>query len=117
MVLVRRPGLHSNLSDAWEGPFQIGMRVSSVTYSVQVSGRATTKVLHANLLKRWQNPADRIHRIVIVQDEDNQADPPECLKLVQDSFVPSEDQQKLLDQSLSRCVDGQAWTYIWTLFS
>ena len=55
MVLVRRLGLHSKLSDAWEGPFQVGMQVSPVTYSILVPGRATAKVLHANLMKKWRS--------------------------------------------------------------
>ena len=45
--------------------------------------------------------AEPIHRIIAIQEEDDLTDPPEHLKLVQYSFVPSEDQQKLLDDTLA----------------
>ena len=87
----------------WDGPFQIESKVSPVTYRVQVPGKAhLSKVLHSNLLKKWSSPAAKVHRVVIVQEEDeDDVDNLSGLKLGREDFVPSEQQQTSLDRVLA----------------
>ena len=71
MVLVWKPGLHSKMSDYWEGPFQIECQVSPVIYKVQVPGKLhRSKVLHCNLLKKWSTTASKVHRVAIIHEEE-----------------------------------------------
>ena len=103
MVLVWKPGIHAKMGASWDGPFQIESKVSPVTYRVQVPGKAhLSKVLHSNLLKKWSSPAAKVHRVAIVQEEDeDDVDNLSGLKLGREDFVPSEQQQASLDRVLA----------------
>ena len=102
-VLVWKPGLHAKMGASWSGPYQVAERVSPVTYKVQVPGNARkSKVLHPNLLKKWTTSASRIHRVAIVQEEDDEEENcPVGLRLGREGFVPSQQQQVALDKVLS----------------
>ena len=102
LVLVWKPGLHSKMGASWDGPYVVGDKKSPVTYSVHVSDQPhKAKVLHVNLLKRWTTPASYIHRVAIVQDEDDGDEIcPVGLRLGRPVFVPSRQQQTALDKVL-----------------
>ena len=107
MVLVWKPGIHAKMGASWDGPFQVEGRVSPVTYRVQVPGKAQlSKVLHCNLLKRWSSPAAKVHRVAIVQEEENEVvnglNGLSGLRLGRENFVPSDQQQAELDGVLSQ---------------
>ena len=103
MVLVWKPGIHAKMGASWDGPFQIEGKVSPVTYKVQVPGRAhLSKILHANLLKKWSSPAAKVHRVAIVQDEEeDEENNLSRLRLGRETFIPSEQQQAALDSVLA----------------
>ena len=102
MVLVWKPGIHAKMGASWDGPYVVGKQRSPVTYSVHVPGKVTkTKILHVNLLKRWTTPASHIHRVAIVQEEDDVDEIcPVGLRLGRPVFVPSRQQQAALDDVL-----------------
>ena len=102
-VLVWKPGIHAKMGASWDGPFQVEKKVSPVTYKVQVPGNASrSKVLHANLLKKWTTSASRIHRVAIVQEEEDEDENcPVGLRLGREGFVPSKQQQVALDSVLA----------------
>ena len=102
LVLVWKPGLHSKMGASWDGPYVVGDKKSPVTYSVHVSDQPhKTKVLHVNLLKKWTTPASHIHRVAIVQEEDDVDEIcPVGLRLGRPVFVPSRQQQAALDAVL-----------------
>ena len=98
MVLVRKPVLHGKLGDSWDGPYQVEKQVSPVTYLVQVPGQSNKyKVLHCNMLRKWNTPAAKIHRVAIVHEEEGDGDFPSGLTLVRDGFVPTKEEQAKLD--------------------
>ena len=102
MVLVWKPGIHAKMGASWDGPYVVGKQKSPVTYTVHVPGKADkAKVLHVNLLKRWTTPASHIHRVAVVQDEDDDEEIcPVGLRLGRPVFVPSRQQQAALDKVL-----------------
>ena len=107
MVLVWKPGLHAKMGASWDGPYLVGEKRSPVTYTVHVPGRAhKAKVLHVNLLKRWTTPASLIHRVAIVQEEEDEDEIcPVGLRLGRPEFVPSRQQQVALDKVLDSFPD------------
>ena len=102
LVLVWKPGLHAKMGASWDGPYVVGDKKSPVTYSVHVPDQThKAKVLHVNLLKRWTTPASHIHRVAIVQDEDDDDEIcPVGLRLGRPVFMPSRQQQAALDKVL-----------------
>ena len=106
MVLVRRPLLKKKMDCSWEGPFEIEKQVSPVTYALKLPGRSTkAKILHCNLLKEWHTPADVLHRVMVVSDEESESESSPGLKLGRDDFVPSRAEQAMLDEVLVRYKD------------
>ena len=98
MVLVRKPGLQAKLGDFWEGPYQIDQQSSPVTYKVQVPGKPRlSRILHCNMLKKWTTPAEKIHRVVLISEEENEVEQSQGLVLARDGFVPSAAEQTQLD--------------------
>ena len=98
MVLVRKPILQGKLNTSWEGPYEIDKQISPVTYSVQVPGKPhKCKVLHCNLLKKWTTPAARIHRVIVMTEEESACEAPSGLRLCRTEFVPSVSEQNQLD--------------------
>ena len=103
MVLVRKPGLHCKLGDFWEGPYQIEDQVSPVTYKIQVPGKPRlSRILH---LKKWTTPAEKIHRVAIISEEESELDQSQGLVLAREDFVPSAAEQTQLDQVLQKYTD------------
>ena len=101
MVLVRRPLLKRKMDCPWEGPFEIEKRVSPVTYALKLPGRSSkAKILHSNLLKKWHTPADVLHRVMVVSDEESESESSPGLKLGRGEFVPSMAEQASLDAVL-----------------
>ena len=101
MVLVRRPALHGKFERAWDGPFQVGKVVSPVTYLIQRPGHiGRSKVIHANLLRKWVTPVDSVHRVAFIQEEDGECQTPPGLRLAREDFVPSPEQEKSLQAVL-----------------
>ena len=106
MVLVRKPGILSKMGDSWEGPYQVERQASPVTYKIQVPGKPRqSKILHCNLLKKWNTPASRIHRVAIVHEEEGESESPQGLTLVRDGFVPTAAEQARLDGVLAEFGD------------
>ena len=92
-VLVRKPGLQSKLGYTWDGPYQIERQVSTVTYGIHIPGKPNkSKILHCNLLRKWTTPAAKIHRVATIT-------------LVREDFVPSVEEQALLDSVLKQYDD------------
>ena len=106
MVLVRRPALHGKFERAWDGPFQVGKVVSPVTYLIQRPGHSSrSKVIHANLLRKWVTPVDSIHRVAFIQEEDGECQTPPGLRLAREDFVPSPEQELSLQAVLKSFED------------
>ena len=103
MVLVWKPGIHSKMGDSWDGPYQISEKISEVTYKVQVPGKAhKSKILHSNLLRKWTTPASSVHRVAIVDEEEDVENCPMGLRLGRVGFSPSHQQQVELDKMLDK---------------
>ena len=101
MVLVKKPILHGKMDCSWEGPFEIERRVSPVTYAIKLPGRSTkAKILHCNLLKEWHTPAEKLHRVMVVREEESESESSPGLKLGRDDFVPSVAEQAMLEAVL-----------------
>ena len=106
MVLVRKPGLHSKLGDSWEGLYQIEKQISPVTYKIQVPGKPQhSRILHCNMLRKWTTPADKIHRVALISEEESEVEISPGLTLVREGFTPSAAEQSQLDQVLEKYVD------------
>ena len=91
MVLVRKPGLHSKVGDSWEGPYQIARQVSPVTYQIQVPGKPKqVRILHCNLLRLWHAPVDRVHRVAIISEEEEDIEFSSSLTLAREDFSVEE---------------------------
>ena len=106
MVLMKKPIMVGKLEGAWTGPFEIERCVSPVTYALKLPGRSNkAKVIHCNLLKEWHTPADVLHRVMVVSDEESESESSPGLKLGRDDFVPSRAEQAMLDEVLLRYQD------------
>ena len=103
MVLVKKPVLSGKMDCSWEGPFEIERRVSPATYALKLPGRSTkAKILHCNLLKAWHTPAEVLHRVMVVGDEESECESSPGLRLGRGDFVPSVAEQSMLDAVLTK---------------
>ena len=101
LVLVRKPGLRQKLGDSWDGPYEILEKLSPLNYKIKPPGGSRrSQVLHVNMLKKWSTPVARIHGVAVVHEEEGESESPQGLKLSRDGFLPSEQQQRLLDAVL-----------------
>ena len=101
MVIVRNPVLKGKMGDSWEGPYQVEKKASPVTYIIQRPGHASrTKVIHANLLRKWHTPISKIHRVAFIQEEEGESESTPGLVLVREDFEPTEQEQSELDEVL-----------------
>ena len=106
MVLVKKPVLSGKMQCAWAGPFEVENCVSPVTYALKLPGRANkAKVVHCNLLKEWHTPAEVLHRVMVVRDEESESESSPGLRLGRDDFVPSSAEQASLDAVLLKYKD------------
>ena len=105
MVLVRKPIRVGKLQCSWSGPFEVEACVSPVTYALKLPGRAKPSVIHCNLLKQWHTPAEALHRVMVIEDEESGSEPSPGLKLGRGDFVPSAAEQALLDEVLLKFKD------------
>ena len=56
-VLVLLPSLANKLKLEWVGPYQVLRRLNDVKFEVETPGRCKKKkVVHINLLKKWNEP-------------------------------------------------------------
>ena len=101
LVLIRKPGLKGKLGDSWDGPYQILEKISPLNYKIETPGRRS-KVLHVNLLKKWSTPVARVHGVAVIHEEEGESESPQGLKLSRDGFVPTREQQQLLDATLAK---------------
>ena len=101
LVLIRKPGLKGKLGDSWDGPYQILEKISPLNYKIQTPGRRS-KVLHVNLLKKWSTPVARVHGVAVIHEEEGESESPQGLRLTRDGFVPTVEQQQLLDATLAK---------------
>ena len=53
------------------------------------------------MLRKWSTPAEKIHRVAIISEEESGCEPSPGLTLVRDGFVPSVAEQEQLDDVLS----------------
>ena len=44
------------LEEVWEGPYEVGAKLSQVNYRVEIPGKTGGKVVHVNLLKKVAYP-------------------------------------------------------------
>ena len=101
MVLVKKPVLSGKMQCAWAGPFEVERCVSPVTYALKLPGRSNkAKVVHCNLLKEWHTPADVLHRVMVVREEESESESSPGLRLGRGDFVPSVAEQAMLDAVL-----------------
>ena len=106
LVLVRKPGLKKKLGDSWDGPFEILEKTSPLNYKIKTPGDSRrSKVLHVNLLKKWSTPGARIHGVAVVHEEEGESESPQGLMLSRDGFVPTAEQQGMLDDVLGQYGD------------
>ena len=102
LVLIRKPGIQGKFGDSWGGPFEVLQKISTLNYRVQAPGVASkSKVLHVNLMKKWSTPEARIHGIAVVHEEEGERESPPGVVLSREGFVPTAEQQLLLDQTLA----------------
>ena len=105
-VLVRRPALHGKFDKAWDGPFEVAKVVSPVTYLIRRPGHSSrSKCIHSNLLRRWVDPVEVVHRVAFILEEDGECQTPPCLKLSREDFIPSPGQEKCLQNVLQNFSD------------
>ena len=101
MVLVKKPVKPGKMKCAWAGPFEVERCVSPVTYALKLPGRSNkAKVIHCNLLKQWHTPAEKLHRVMVVSDEESESESSPGLRLGRDDFVPSVAEQAMLEAVL-----------------
>ena len=106
MVLMKKPIKVGKLKCSWSGPFEIERCVSPVTYALKLPGRSNkATVIHCNLLKLWHTPAEVLHRVMVIEDEESGSEPSPGLKLGRAEFVPSAAEQALLDSVLLKFSD------------
>ena len=100
MVLVKNPLKHGKLGPSWSGPFEVQRQVSPVTYDIHLPGsRSRSSILHANMLKKWHTPADKLHRVVTITEEEGENESLCGVKLG-GGFVPNADEQARMDAVL-----------------
>ena len=60
----------SKLEAAYNGPYLIEEKISPVTYRISTPGRGkTTRIVHANFLKKWSTPSAEVLTTSLIQDE------------------------------------------------
>ena len=57
------------------------------------------------MLKLWHTPADKLHRVVTITDDDSESESHSGVKLGSDGFVPTAVQQARLDSVLSQHIE------------
>ena len=103
MVLMRKPVRKKKMDCAWQGPFEVEKVVSPVTYALKLPGRSCKpKIVHCNLLKIWHTPAEALHRVMVIGEEESACEASPGLKLGRSDFVPSAAEQLLLDSVLTK---------------
>ena len=76
-VLILLPTSHNKLLAKWQGPYKVLRRLGKVNYEVDMPGtRSSKKVLHINLLKKWQESAEIACMVEDVGAEDDLDDIP-----------------------------------------
>ena len=76
-VLILLPTSHNKLLAKWQGPYKVLRRLGKVNYEVDMPGtRSRKKVLHINLLKKWQESAEIACMVEDVSAEDDLDDIP-----------------------------------------
>ena len=75
MVLVRKPGINTKLSESWEGPFRILRKNSPLSYRVDLGDRVLPSV-HVSLMKMFMSSEDspRVQRVTSVFEPDTLRD-------------------------------------------
>lgn len=73
-VLVMLPSDTSKLLSKWQGPFEVVRKLGPNIYEIANPGkRRTSRVLHVNLLKKWQERLPKVAGVSMirqVEDED-----------------------------------------------
>ena len=102
LVLVKNPLKHGKLGPSWSGPFEIQRQVSPVTYDLHLPGsKARSHIWHANMLKKWHVPVDKVCRVVTITDDECEGGAQRGVKLGCEGFVPTAVEQDRLDSVLS----------------
>ena len=69
-VLLLLPIATNKLMAQWQGPYSVIRQVSPVTYEIDVSNkRKKRKIVHMNMLKRWNEPVETCYWTEDVSDD------------------------------------------------
>ena len=98
LVLIRNPGLHSQLDSVWDGPLEV-MEVPNDMHLIIATLENKHKRVHVNLCKKFSTPESQVHRLVVSAADDPYLDEPK-LVLAGDALNANEREEinKLLDK-------------------
>ncbi len=97
-VLLRSPGLHRKLEEAWEGPYEVlNVRISLP------EKKKRQKVVHVNLLSPYLESDAKIARLVIVVEEEASQD---CMTKSSDECLLNIAQKNELQQFFDKWQDS-----------
>ena len=70
LVMCCTPGISDKLEKAWEGPFKVIECIGPVNYCIDIGigGRKKGKVVHVNILKKWERHDTIIRRVVFAEE-------------------------------------------------
>ncbi len=72
LVLLRVPGLVSNLEASWEGPYEVVKRLNKVNYRVRKKGSSREgKVVHISNTKVFTEREKEVYHVTVAE-EDNE---------------------------------------------
>ena len=70
-VLLRTPGMHGKLEEAWEGPYEVTETFYDVNVRICLPGRGKkNKVVHVNLIVPFVDRLAKVCRVVLVAEDD-----------------------------------------------
>ena len=59
MILMRVPGLDGKLDESRDGPYKV-VKISTMTYQLDIPGRYKPRMVHINMLRQWKTPDARV---------------------------------------------------------
>ena len=70
-VLLRTPGMHGKLEEAWEGPYEVTETLNDVNVRICLPGQGKkNKVVHVKLIVPYEDRLAKVCRIVLVAEDD-----------------------------------------------
>lgn len=71
LVLVRSPNTSEYLDDKGEGPSEVNIKISDVSYELLVSKRKNKMLVNSNRCKKWKQVEALVLRVMIAREEED----------------------------------------------